>query len=96
MRFYEYRGRPVAETAGRFIAWLEPGTDWTEVTVRPETLAKATELPIGEWRERWRPTRYWATVEGVEEACTHFAMTECLERAANRRCDILRPGTPPD
>jgi hypothetical protein len=85
MRFYEYRARPLAETAGHFIAWLNPGRDWTEIPALPKG---AKELTPCEWRRRFRGTGYWATTESVEEACTHFGLNEALERiAAKRRID---------
>jgi hypothetical protein len=50
------------------------------------------ELERGEWRKRFERTAYRATIESVEEACTHFGFAECLERLiAKREGQLLLP-----
>src|SRR5262245_51422497 len=56
MKFYCYRGRPVAETLGHFVTWPTwptKGGDWIEVS--KTVLTEAIELSPGEWRKCFKP-----------------------------------------
>lgn len=85
MRFYEYRSRPVAETAGHVIAWLTPRHPCIEVP--KEVLAKATEMDVNDWRHR-----FGTTVAEAEEAYVH-ALRDVLDarnREPSQQLDRIR------
>ena len=80
MKFYCYRGRPVAETLGHFVTWPTwptKGGDWIEVS--KTVLTEAIELSPGEWRKRFKP------IECVMDACEHLALWDLGREMAAKR-----------